>query len=171
MSIDLDHHTELRRIARRLLRAERRNHTLAPTELVHEAWLRCPGSAGGDRGAAERLLAVRVMRQVLVDHARRRHAARRDARRGEALPFDQLDRVTDQRDRGVVALDLELRDLAEQDRELAAVVELRFFGGFEVPEVAALLGCSERTVKRRWHVARAWLALRVRDAAPAEPSR
>jgi RNA polymerase sigma factor (TIGR02999 family) len=143
----------MRRAAGRLLRAERRDHTLVPTELVHEAWLRMERDAA--RSGASRVTAARAMREVLVDHARRRAAAKRDAgRRADGL---DPDRIALERDEYVVALDQALAELEAVDTELAAVVELRFFGGLDVPETATALALSPRTVKRRWQLAKAWL--------------
>lgn len=166
MNLDAADHAALRQLAERLLRGERRDHTLAPTELVHEAWLRLAHGAGAsdeERGAPDRLLAARVMRQLLVDHARRRSAAKRDAGRCIADGGALLDAQVARRDRFVVELDVALADLAEQDQELARVVELRFFGGLDVDETAALLALSPRTVKRRWQLARAWLQQAIGD--------
>jgi RNA polymerase sigma factor (TIGR02999 family) len=149
-----DEHAHLRRVADRVLRGERPDHTLAPTDLVHEAWLRMRGTTAAP-GADDRLLAAHVMRQVLVDHARRRAAAKRAGdRRGDREDPDQL---ALERDDYVVALDEALSDLARIDRELAHVVDLRFFGGLSVEETAAALALSPRTVKRRWQLAKAWL--------------
>lgn len=166
MSLDAATHAELRRVAERLLRGERRDHTLAPTELVHEAWLRLARGAGDglrEGGAPDRLLAAHVMRQLLVDHARRRRAAKRDAGRRAAGGAELLERQVAQRDRWVVELDTALRELAGHDAELARIVELRFFGGLDVEETAELLSLSPRTVKRRWQVARAWLQREIGD--------
>lgn len=166
MNIDAADHARLRQLAERLLRGERRDHTLAPTELVHEAWLRLARGAGdptGDGSAPDSLLAARVMRQLLVDHARRRSAAKRDAGRRITDGGALLDAQVERRDRFVVELDEALADLAEQDPELARIVELRFFGGLDVDETAALLAISPRTVKRRWQLARAWLQQAIGD--------
>src|SRR5262245_47986077 len=117
-------YAELRRVAAGLLARERRGHTLAPTELVHEAWLKVrDGAAARSRVA----LAASAMRAALVDHARRRTAEKRGAGAGTL----QLDAETAalERDAYVVGLDEALSDLAAFDRELARLVELRFFGG------------------------------------------
>ena len=149
MTIEPADHAELRRLARSFLRGERRDHTLAPTDLVHEAFLRLdPERARGDRIAA-----ARVMREVLIDHARRRAAAKRSG--GTRTPLTED--VALERDAYVLALDDALADLASVDPELASVVELRFFGGATVEETAEALAISPRTVKRRWQLAKAWL--------------
>ena len=146
--VGLRQHAELRQLARRFLRGERRDHTLAPTDLVHEAWVRL----GRGRNF---VAAARVMREVLIDHARRRSAAKRSGGRRVEMPDPEA--VAIERDAYVIALDEALADLAQIDPELSAVVELRFFGGASVEETAAALELSPRTVKRRWQLAKAWL--------------
>ncbi len=152
-------YAELRSIAAAHLRRERREHSLQPTALAHEAWLRLrpllaqPGD--GDR-ASFAAIASRTIRTLLVDHARRRRAARRGGawRRVTldpslcGLPGRELD---------LLALDEALEALAALDERQARVVELRFFGGLSVPEVAAAIGLSERTVEGDWSMARAFL--------------
>jgi RNA polymerase sigma factor (TIGR02999 family) len=157
-------YAELRVVADRLLRREAPGHTLQPTALVHEAWFKLAGSAAPvvvDR-AHYLALAARAMRQVLVDHARRRRATKRavipadvliaDDRLGLALPLDDL-----------IAVDEALTRLAAKDERLARVVELRFFAGLGEAEVAAALGVTTRTVQRDWLKARAWLHLQLAD--------
>lgn len=151
-------HDDLRQIAGRLLRREAPGHTLQPTDLVHEAYLRLAGSAPPDwRTRAHFLgIAARVMRQLLVDHARRRRAAKRgagvspvritNAEVGADLSFDEL-----------LALDDALERLGTLDPRLQQVVERRFFGGLSEAEVAESLGVTPRTVQRDWARARAWL--------------
>jgi RNA polymerase sigma-70 factor (ECF subfamily) len=141
------------------LSRERTDHTLQPTALVHEAWLRL--ARHRDEHALDetgfQVLASHVMRRVLTDHARARLAAKRDG--GERLPLDD-DAAPAPRREGpalVVEVDDALDDLAALDPELAALVELRFFGKHTLPEIAALTGLSLRTVNRRWQLARAWL--------------
>jgi RNA polymerase sigma-70 factor (ECF subfamily) len=155
-------HEELRAAARHLLRGERRGHTLQPTALVHEAWLRIARRSDAVGLSHERFLALAVtaMRRVLVDSARRRGAARRDAARrcelAESIP------AAAPRDAELVALDDALAALATADAELARIVELRVFGRHDVDEIAEQLGLSPRTVKRRWSFARSWLAREMR---------
>ena len=168
MNLEPEAHAALRSLAERLLRGERRDHTLSATDLTHEAWLRlagtvAPGGAVSIAAAPDRLLlAARVMRQVLVDHARRRATAkRRPAEGSRALDPEQ---VAVERDAYVVALDEALRELATLDPELAAVVDLRFFGGLGIDEVGSALALSPRTVKRRFALAKAWLHREI--AAP-----
>jgi len=149
-------YSELRRVAAALLAGERRGHTLAPTELVHEAWLKVRAGAGARSRVA---LAAAAMRAALVDHARRRSAEKRGAGR-RPLELDESTAAVE-RDRYVVALDGALDELARVDAELARVVELRFFGGLAPELVAHELGLSPRTEKRRWQLAKAWLHRRI----------
>ena len=140
------------------LSRERADHTLQPTALVHEAWLRL--ARHRDEHSLDetgfQVLASHVMRRVLTDHARARLAAKRDG--GERLTLDD-DAAAAPREGPalVVEVDDALDDLAALDPELAALVELRFFGKHTLPEIAALTGLSLRTVNRRWQLARAWL--------------
>ncbi len=153
---------ELRRLAAAALRHERPDHTLQPTALVHEAYLRLaeePSARWQNRGHFL-AVAARAMRRILVDHARRHKAAKRGAgviritldddmeRVAAALPADGVD---------LVALDDALSRLGGLDPRQARIVELRFFGGLSVEETASIVGASARTVKRDWQLARAWL--------------
>lgn len=165
-------HDEMRQIARRLMRAERKGHTLQPTAVVNEACLRLLGSGGGPAGSrAEFLgLAAHVMRRVLVDHARQRDA---DKRGGEWQRVS-LQHVGSGEHAGaelVDALDLDaaLERLAELSPRQARIAELRYFGGCSVEETAEALGVSARTVNSEWSFARLWLrdALSKGDAGPA----
>ncbi len=159
---------ELRALAGSYLRQERREHTLQATALVHEAWVRLVESNGiewHDRGHFVGV-AARVMRRVLVDHARRRGAAKRggDAVRvtlAEAAEFAGV------RPPDVVALDEALREFEALDPDKARIVELRFFGGLSIEETAAHLGLSTATVNRHWRRARNWLYRRLRQEEAA----
>lgn len=150
---------DLRAIAAAQMRGERRDHTLQPTALVHEAFLRLSEQRRRQWKERRQFFAVasRLMRQVLVDHARARNAEKRggDATHVEVTSLDALPGPPEVFD--VLALDDALNRLAALQPRLAKVVELRFFGGLEVEETAELLGCSPRTVKRDWSLARAWL--------------
>jgi RNA polymerase sigma factor (TIGR02999 family) len=149
---------EMRRIAARHLRLERAGHSLQPTALVHEAYLRLFGE---DTLACEDhshfyAIASQTMRRVLVDHARKR----RTAKRGGMLTHVSLDGVnlsSVESCQNMIALDEALTRLAEWDERLCRVVELRFFAGLTEEEVAQVLGIGVRTVKRDWVAARAWL--------------
>jgi len=149
---------ELRKIARSHLRRERLDHTLQPTALVNEAYLRLIDQNRVEwKGRAHFFgIASHMMRRILVDHARKRHAGRR----GGGAPKVTLDEglaagPTESVD--VVALDEALSRLAEIDPEQSRLVELRFFGGLTIEETAAVLEISPATVKREWSAARAWL--------------
>lgn len=152
---------ELRRLAVRYLRNERTGHTLQPTALVHEAYLRLSGlremplhNRAHFYGAA-----AQVMRRVLVDHARRHRAKKRGQGEVRALE-DGQDTVVDLKD-DVGALDDALVDLERIAPEKAKVVELRYFGGLSVEETSEYLQLSPATVKRYWSFSRAWLFRRL----------
>ncbi len=159
-------YAELRRIARMKLGAERGSHTLQPTALVHEAWLRLMQQHGADWQNRGQFFAIatQAMRRILVDHARRRQAAKRGA--GE--PLANVDEMADVLishvpDDQLVALDAALERLAAIDDRQARIVELRFFGGLSVEETAELLALSPTTVKREWATARLWLFRAIND--------
>jgi len=149
---------ELKRLAASYLRSERPDHTLQPTALVHEAYLRLQGqrSVVWSNRAHFYGIAARIMRRILVDHARRRGAAKRD---GAALRVTLVDADAGADDRApeLIALDSALTTLEELDPQQARIVELRFFGGLTVEETADAAGISTATVKREWRTARAWL--------------
>jgi RNA polymerase sigma factor (TIGR02999 family) len=152
---------DLRRLARRQLRREGRAATLRPTELVHESYVRLLGQAGTAENRAHFLaLAATMMRRVLVDRARRRHALRRGGVTC-LVPLDEIDQATSPRSIDVIALDAALEELAAFDSRQAQVVELHFFGGLPFEEVATVLETSPSTVFREWRVARLWLMKRL----------
>ena len=160
---------ELRRLASGVLRQEQ-NGKLTPTTLVHEAWLKLAHSPQiADTSPLHfRRIAARAMRQVLVDAARKRHAARR--RDGELLvTFDEsvpgMNNLANLRD--ILALDSALDELSRISERQARLVEGRFFGGLEISELAELLDISESTVSREWRSARAWLAVEIRRSLDA----
>jgi RNA polymerase sigma factor (TIGR02999 family) len=153
--------SELRALAADLMRSERPDHTLQPTALVHEAWLRL-SSGEGDSSFVDRAhflrTAGRVMRHVLVDHARGRVALKRGAG-ARPEPLDVTLRALEGPDRvEILALDEALERLSEIDDAAARVVELRFFAGLAHGEVAEALGLSIPTVERHWRFARLWLS-------------
>ena len=153
-------YAELRRIARIRLSAERSGHTLQPTALVHEAWLRLMQQHGANwqNRAQFFAIAAQAMRRILVDHARRRHSDKRYA--GETpIALDHIEEIVASPvpDQEMLALDAALERLAALDSRQARVVELRFFGGLSIEEAADVLGLSPTTVKREWTTARAWL--------------
>ena len=150
-------YAELRQRARRLMFRERGGHSLQPTALIHEAYLRLVGSAPVDwRDRAHfYALSARLMRQILVDHARSRGRRKRGA---GAMPITFDETVIGPRETpDLVRLDDALHALAETDARKSRVIELRFFGGFSVDEVAAVLEVSPQTVLRDWRLAKAWL--------------
>ena len=158
-------YTELRGLASNYLgREHRKNHTLQPTALVHEAYLRLVDQKAARWEGRSHFFgaASNIMRQVLVDHARRRMA---DKRGGEFEKM-QLEEsiVVASKDKSfeLLALNRALEELAEIDEQKAKVVELRYFGGLSVEETAQVLGVAEITVKRHWRVAKAWLYDRLK---------
>ena len=158
---------ELRRLAASHLRAERRSHTLQPTALVNEAYLRMVGqrSVSWTNRAHFFAIASRMMRRILVDHARKR---RRDKRNPGTVYVDLGVAATGAADRApeLLALDDALTELEKLDPRQAKVVELRFFAGLSVEETAEVTGISTATVKREWKTARAFL----RHALHLEPA-
>lgn len=159
---------ELRRLASSYLRRERTGHTLQATALVNEAYLRLVEQDGTDWKNRGHFFAIaaQAMRRVLVDHARKSHAAKR----GGSLPRLSLEQaiVYSKEQAGeLVVLDELLQHLARIDPQQAQIVELRVFGGLTVEEAAEALGISPATVKRDWAMAKAWLA-REMDRSPDE---
>lgn len=149
---------ELRAVARRDLARERSGHTLQPTALVNEAWLRLftgPQSTFENR-AHFFSAASTAIRRVLADHARKKQALKRGADRGR-VPLDEVEVGGPVRSEDVLALDDALERLAGFAPLQARIVEMRFFGGLTTPELALALGTSESTVERNWRLARAWL--------------
>ncbi len=157
---------ELRRLASSLLRSERPGHTLQPTALVHEAFLRLvPAEDEWENRAHFFGAAARAMRQVLVEHARRRLAEKRGGQ-AERVTFDDLQVQIEDPRLDLLALDEALTALLEVDARLVRVVELRYFTGCNLAETARILGVSTATVKRDWFYARAWLYERLRFTEP-----
>ncbi len=148
---------ELRRLARRALAGECKRHTLEPTALVHEAFLRLGGQSRVDWQSRAHFFAIAatVMRRVLLQHARAKRAGKRGAGAIRVSLDDAPPVVVDAEQ--VLALDLALQDLARLDGRRARVVELRLFAGLSVEEAAAVLGLSAITVKRDWRLATAFL--------------
>jgi RNA polymerase sigma factor (TIGR02999 family) len=148
---------DLRLAAHRCLRAERADHTLQSTDLVHEAYLRLAGDRPlpAESRAHFVAIAARLMRQILVDYARRRSAAKRGPQYKVELDasFDLPQRETVD----VVALDDALNRLSRRDIQQEKIVEMRFFGGLTIEETAVALEISPANVKREWNMAKAWL--------------
>lgn len=167
-------YTELRRLAVRHMRQERLTHTLQPTALVHEAFLRLVDQKGSSWRSRSQFfcLASQLMRRILVDQARRRLSAKRGGRAVQ-LTLDELELELEQqggdesspgglrhpeRLNDVLAIDAALRQLEALDERQARIVELRFFAGLEMDEIAQALQLSSATIKRDWTMARAWLS-------------
>jgi RNA polymerase sigma-70 factor (ECF subfamily) len=157
-------HEQLRQLARRYMRRERADHSLEPTALVNEAYLRMIAIKGVDwqNRAHFFAIAARVMRQILVDSARRHRTPHR-GRTVQHLSIDEVMVRSTVRQPDLVALDDALQGLESAYPRKSRVVELRYFGGMKVEEVAAVLGVSRDTVKRDWRFAKVWL-LRELDA-------
>jgi RNA polymerase sigma factor (TIGR02999 family) len=149
-------HAELKRLARRRLAGERPNHTIQPTALVNEAYMRLANERGMKWQDRSHFLAVaaQLMRFILVDHARKRRYQKRGGDR-EIVPLD-MD-VADVGAESVLRIDRAISDLAKVDERKARVVEMRVFAGLSVDESARLLGVSAETIGRDWRFARAWL--------------
>jgi RNA polymerase sigma factor (TIGR02999 family) len=149
---------ELRRLAKSRLSAERRNHTLNTTALVHEAYIKLADQKRvkwKNRGQFF-ALASQAMRRILVDYARRRSAAKRGGQ--DVISLNDTDvAIAEMRPDELVALDQSLDRLAAFDERQSKIVECRFFGGLSVEETAQVIGVSPATVKREWAVAKAWL--------------
>lgn len=162
-------YTELRRVARRLLGEQRPYHSLPPTALVHEAYLRLVRSEPIRNIDRHELvtLAASVMRSVLVDHARQKRSLKRGG--GYArVPLDETVLAYSEHVCDLVALDDALDRLATVDPRMPRVVELRFFGGLSIDAIATALRVSSRTVRRDWRVAKAWLRRELREDLPDE---
>jgi RNA polymerase sigma factor (TIGR02999 family) len=151
-------YAELRRIAARQLRRERANHTLQPTALVHEVYLRLVDQREVDWQNRAHFLGVaaRVMRRILVDHARR-HGARKRGDGVQRVSIDEAIELAASPEMPVLAFDHALDRLEKVDSDLARIVELRAFGGLTIEEAAHVLKVSPSTAKRDWRTAKAWL--------------
>ena len=157
---------ELQTMARSYFRREREGHTLQPTALVHEAYLRLRGQKGVDWSNRPQFLgiAARIMRRVLVDYWLRRHAQKR-LEGGQRVPLEDSCRITGGPSVDFVDLDRALVTLAAEDAQQAEIVELRFFGGLTIEETAEALGLSTATVEREWSTARLWLGRHLAGAS------
>lgn len=158
---------ELRRVAGAMLRSERSGHTLQPTALVHEVYLKLVDQteARWNDRAHFCAVAAQAMRRVLIDHARTRKAAKRSG--GERITLDGLPEADPAVTVDLVDLDAALESLAALSPRQAEVVTLRYFGGLTVEEAAHVLDVSPRTVKGDWRVARAWLQARIAESGDA----
>jgi len=149
---------ELHQVAERLLRHESSGHTLQPTALVNEAYLRLIGQTNVDWQGKTHFFAIgaKIMRRILVDHARRKKSQKRGGRYHRIALSDDLC-VSKSNDEDVLAIEEALAKLEKRDPRQAKIVELRFYGGLDVQEVAEVLDVSKRTVESDWTMVRAWL--------------
>jgi RNA polymerase sigma-70 factor (ECF subfamily) len=149
---------ELRRMADRCLRGENAEHSLQPTALVHEAYLRLIDQSRVEWHNRSHFfgVAAQMMRRILIDHAKTKH---REKRGGKArkLSLDEIANYADEPAAELIALDEALKILAEMDERKSRIVEMRYFGGLTVEETAQVLGVSDKTVMRDWNLAKAWL--------------
>lgn len=152
-------YSELRRLAGNYLRRERRDHTLQPTALVNEAYLKLidQKTARWQNRAQFFGVAAQLMRRILVDHARQRHADKRGGSDQQRLSITNAERLVKQPEVDLLALHEALNELKALDPQQERIVELRFFGGLSIEETAEVLGVGHATVERDWKMARAWL--------------
>ena len=158
---------ELRRLAGHYMRHERGDHTLQPTALVHEAYLRLFGGGAIDWQNHSHFVctAARAMRQLLVDHARKRARAKRGGEFNQVTLKESAIVVSDEQPELLLALDQSIARLAALDPRQAEIVEMLYFTGMTQAEAAKALGLSEITVRREWRLARAWLQKEIRQGA------
>ena len=163
---------DLRRLAARRMRRERRNHTLTPTALLNETFLRLDrdGAAFYNDEGHFLATAARAMRQVLVDYARHRNAAKGSGRK-VVLPLDLVTALPAPSDEHILDLNTALSKLEKRDAPACRIVELRYFGGYTEPEIATICGLSERTVRNRWRFARVWLLAELDDHGTSRSAR
>jgi RNA polymerase sigma-70 factor (ECF subfamily) len=157
---------ELRSLAKQYLRQQDPSHTLQATALVHEAFLKLCDKDGTDWRDRSHFFAVgaRAMRSILVDHARGKARDKRGGGR-QRLALDENVMISSRCDEDVLALDEALTKLAQLDQRQSQIVELRFFGGLTVQEVAEVLGISKRTIESEWTMIRAWLRRELSEDA------
>lgn len=157
-------YAELKKLAGNYLRNERENHTLQPTALVHEAYLKLIDHTRMNwQNRAHFIgMAATLMRQILIDHARRHRAGKRGGENENLSLEESIAIITDEKTLDLIALDDALKDLAKFDEFKSRLVELRYFGGLSVEETAEVLQVSEITVKRHWRLAKAWLATQIK---------
>ncbi len=159
-------YADLRRRAASLMRNERAEHTLQPTAVVHEAFVRLVRAEGVDWKDRAHFygVAARAMREVLVDHARRHESGKRGGRSQKRLSIEAVEVAVHPRTIDLLALDQALEKLAGLDERQARLVELRLFAGLTVQESAEVLGCSSATASRDYRHAEAWLRRQMRGA-------
>ncbi len=152
-------YAELRKLASSYLRKERGNHTLQPTALVHEAYMKLIDQKKVKWQNRSHFfgIAAQVMRRILMDYARKHKAEKRGGAGENVSLEEEFIIIQGERSHELLALDEALENLAKMDEMKAKIVELRYFGGLSVEEVAEVLGVSEITIKRHWRMAKAWL--------------
>ena len=159
-------HAELHSLARSAMRSERKDHTLQPTALVNEAFLRLVKSPVSWESRAQFFSgSARVMRRILIEHARANHAHKRQGDR-QKVEFQEPMAMVESDPEQLLSIDSALERLAEIDPRAEHIVELRFFVGMSVEETAKILALSEKTVKRDWEFARVWLERELRTLRP-----
>ena len=152
-------YSELRRLATNYLRRERQGHTLQPTALVNEAYLKLVDqrNAKWQNRAQFFGISAQLMRRILVDHARQHRAAKRGGSEQQRLSITSAEKFAKQSEIDLLALNEALDELTKMDPQQARIVELKFFGGLSIEETAEILGIGHATVERDWKMARAWL--------------
>lgn len=162
---------DLKRLAASQLRRERADHTLHPTALVHEAYLRLVNQRNADWN--DRLhffsIAAQIIRRILIDHARERNTLKRGGAH-TLVRIDHEEPASPAPDLDLIALDEALVELAALSERQARIVEMKFFGGLTIPEIGAALGIGNRSVDREWQAARAWLFHRLAEPGTCQPT-
>jgi RNA polymerase sigma factor (TIGR02999 family) len=160
---------ELRRLAHHFLHAERENHTLQPTALVHEAYLKLAAQKAVNWQNKGQLLAIAAgcMRNILVDHARNRIRLKRGGHY-QFVPIEEVTVFSNQHSFELLDIDAALNRLSDMDPRQGMIVELRFYGGLSIEETAEVLNMSPKTVKRNWSSAKAWLYGELKEQHEAE---
>jgi RNA polymerase sigma-70 factor, ECF subfamily len=157
---------QLRHVAAGFMQGERPDHTLQPTALVHEAYLRMADQRQSAWQNRAQLLGIfaRMMRRILIDHANARRAAKRGGKEAVHISLDENVDIPDIKELNLLDVDESLHNLERLDEQQAKIVEMRFFGGLTIEEIGTALGISPTTVKREWSIAKRWLQ---RDLARA----
>jgi RNA polymerase sigma factor (TIGR02999 family) len=165
-------YAELRKLAGHYMQQERPDHTLQATALVHEAYLRLVRQQEVNWQSKAHFFAIagRVMRRILVDHARAHTRGKRGGRQ-QPVPLDQVPLFSEPQSEELLDLDRALTRFAEQYPRQSQIVEMRFFGGLPVEEIAEILNISEKTAKRDWSLARAWLHRELSRATKTDDAR
>jgi RNA polymerase sigma-70 factor (ECF subfamily) len=152
-------YSELRRLASNYLRRERGEHTLQPTALVNEAYLKLVNqrNAKWQNRAHFFGISAQLMRRILVDHARQHRAVKRGGSEQQRISITSAEKIVEQPEVDILALHEALEELARMDEQQSRIVELKFFGGLSIEEIAEVFGIGHATVERDWKLARAWL--------------